>query len=121
MSQAAETSDPTDAFLTDLARRGQEPLVANMTGSIRIELRNGRRTEGWTLVINKGQVTVSDAGDARCHLSTDREMFNRLVTGQSNALASMLRGAVTVRGDLEQLTVLQRLLAARQTSGGARS
>ncbi len=40
---------------------------------------------------------------------TDREMFSRLVTGQANATAAILRGTVIVTGATELLVRFQRV------------
>ena len=102
-------ADATDRFFAGIARQGYQPLLANVVGSVRFELRNGTPGGGRTLHIDHGDVWLSDAPEADCRITSDRELFNRLATGQTNALAAMLRGAVIVEGSYEMLVLLQRL------------
>lgn len=102
--------DATAKFFAGLAEPRREPLLANASGSIRIELRQGKRTEARTVVVDRGEVRLTDTRDATCRIAADRELFNRLVSGQTNAVAAMLRGAVAVEGDLELLILFQRTL-----------
>ncbi|WP_162908057.1 SCP2 sterol-binding domain-containing protein [Allorhizocola rhizosphaerae] len=106
-------ADATSRFFADIAQRGHEPLLRNVEGSIRIDVRNGKRVEGRTLIIDHGALTVSDAPEADCQVAMDRELFNRLVTGQTSAIAAVLRGAVIAKGSLELLIQFQRLLPGR--------
>ncbi len=107
-------ADPTASFFQDLAQRGHEPLLAKVTGSIRIDVHRGKRTEGWTVLIDRGDLAVTDEPTATCRMTADRELFNRLVTGESNAMAAMLRGALGMGGDVELLIMFQRLLPGQQ-------
>lgn len=110
-------SDPTEAFFTGLAERGHEPLLARAQGTVRVEVqRNGRADEGWTVRIDHGAIKVTRARRADGHLTAERSLFNRMVTGQSNATAAVLRGAALIRGDLELLIRFQRIFP-----GGAAS
>ena len=91
------TADATEAFFADLAERGSEPLLGAVKGKLRFDLRSGKRTEHWRVAVNRGAVAVSRGdGAADAVVMIDREMFSRLVTGEANATAAILRGTVIV-------------------------
>jgi hypothetical protein len=43
-------------------------------------------------------------------VGADRWLFDRIVRGETAAITAMLRGELIVRGDPEELVVVQRLL-----------
>jgi putative sterol carrier protein len=103
-------ADPTKAFLEDLESRGREPLLGSTSGTVRLDLTNGRRVEHWFVTIDKGHVGVShDAGPADAVLHADKETFDELVTGRANATAAILRGVLALEGSLELAIRFQRL------------
>lgn len=102
--------DATTKFFEELGTRGHEPLLTKATGAIRFELTNGKRKVRWLVAVKKGDVTVSH-GNARadCVTRTDQALFEQFVTGEENAMAALLRGAVAVEGRPELLVYFQRL------------
>ena len=52
-------TDTTEEFFDELAHRGYEPRAATMRGSVRLDLRRGKRTERWLVSVDRGDVTVS--------------------------------------------------------------
>ncbi len=104
-------TDTTQEFFDELAHRGYEPRAATMRGSVRLDLRRGKRTERWLVSVDRGDVTVSRtnaAADAVVRM--DEVLFDALVRGEANAMAAMLRGALTIEGDRGLLLLFQRLL-----------
>jgi putative sterol carrier protein len=101
----------TEAFLTGLSKRGDEPPLRKITGTIRIDLRESGKIDHWNLTFDRGKVSVDKepAGRVDCHIITDGELFDRLAGGRANAMAAVLRGAILVRGDLDRLVAFQRL------------
>jgi putative sterol carrier protein len=100
----------TTEFFEELGTRGHEPLLKKATGTIRFELTNGRRKARWLVKVNKGDVTVSHANArADCVVRTDQGLFDQIVTGEVNAFAAMLRGAIGVEGKPDLLVHFQRL------------
>ncbi len=98
-------------FFADLGKRGNEPLLRKASGTLRFDVRDGKRTERWLVEVRKGDVAVSRRNTrADCVVSTDRALFDRIVTGEANALAALLREEVNVEGDLNLLVLFQRLL-----------
>ena len=103
-------SDATEQFFRELGERGFEPLVAKFTGSVRFEVVNGTETDHWVVEIDKGQLRVSrNGGDRACSIRGDKALFDRLATGQENAMAATLRGALVCTGDVDLLLAIQRV------------
>jgi putative sterol carrier protein len=102
--------DATTEFFEELAARGHEPAMAKATGTLRFDLRDGAaRAERWLITINKGDVAVSHMNaKADCVVRADRTVFDRIASGETNALAAFLRGAIEVEGDRGLLLAFQR-------------
>jgi putative sterol carrier protein len=113
--------EATTRFFEELGARGHEPLLEKATGTIRFELTNGKRKARWLVAIKKGDVTVSH-GNARadCVTRSDQALFDQIVTGEENAMAALLRGAVAVEGRPDLLVYFQRLFPG-PTKPGKRS
>jgi putative sterol carrier protein len=104
-------TDATTDFFDALARRGHDPLLDKATGTVRIELTNGKQTERWLLAFDKGDVTVSHRNvGADVTLRTDKASFDEIAAGKMNATAAVLRGEVAIEGDWELMVFFQRLL-----------
>jgi SCP-2 sterol transfer family len=107
----AVTADPTVDFFAALKGRGQEPLLRKASGTLRFDIADGKRIERWLVVLEKGTVAVSRRHTrADCVVSTDRALFDRIASGEANALAALLREEVNVEGDVNLLVLFQRLL-----------
>ena len=105
--------DQAGTFFEGLAKRGHEPALRRASGTVAIELANGRARRRWLIDIAKGDVTVSrKAGAADVTLRTNEDVFRSLVAGKTGAMAAVLRGAVTVEGDPRLLLLFRRLLPA---------
>jgi putative sterol carrier protein len=104
------TDHATTDFFYGLADRGHEPLLEKVSSTIRIELTDDGRVEYWVVSIDKGVIGVERSNaPADCMLRTTSEVFARLATGEENTMAAVLRGAIAVDGDREQLALFQRL------------
>jgi putative sterol carrier protein len=103
-------TDATTEFFEELAARGHEPALAKVTGTLRIDLRDGgARAERWLITITKGGVAVSHRNaKADCVMRVDRTLFDRIAGGETNAMAAFLRGAIEVEGDRGLLLAFQR-------------
>jgi putative sterol carrier protein len=105
-----EPADGIVEFLQELDRRGQEPLLAKVTGRVRFDLVDGGRTDRWLVAVDNGGVAVShQGGPADCTIRADRGLFERLCRGEENAIAAVLRGALICTGDVELLFAIQRI------------
>jgi len=103
-------SDPTEQFFEELGQRGFEPLVAKFTRRVRFEVVDGTTTNHWIVAIDKGHLEVSrDGGDRACSIRADKALFDRLATGEENAMAATLRGALVCTGDVDLLLAIQRV------------
>lgn len=112
----------TEGFFAELASRPHEPLLRAATGTIRIDLHRPGGTDRWFISIDRGDVTVSKRNrTADCRVALDAELFDRIASGETNALAALLRGQIAVEGNLELLIMFQRLLPGRHAgTSGAR-
>ena len=103
-------TDATKEFFEDLSARGHEPLLEKATGTMRIELSNGKRRARWLVTIKKGDVAVSHANaKADCVVRMNQALFDQIVSGRENATAALLRGLVAVEGNPQLLVLFQRL------------
>jgi putative sterol carrier protein len=101
----------TGALFEQLARRGHEPLLEKVSGTIRFEIVDGKQTERWLVSIDKGDVSVSRKNvRADCTLRADKAVFDRVASGKMNAMAATLRGDIALDGESELLVPFQRLL-----------
>jgi putative sterol carrier protein len=105
--------DATKGFFEELSRRGHEPLLERVTGTVRVELVNGKRAESWLVSIDKGELEVSQGrGRADCVIRAPRDLFDKIAAGEANATASFLRGAITMDGSWQLPVLFQRLFRA---------
>ncbi len=103
-------TDATTEFFENLDARGHEPLLERASGTLRIDLSNGKRRARWLVTVKKGDVTVSHANaKADCAARMDQALFDQIVTGRENAFAALLRGLVAVEGNSQLLVLFQRL------------
>jgi predicted lipid carrier protein YhbT len=115
-------ADVTARFFDELSRRGHEPHLHGVTGSIRFDLSRGGRTEHWLVAIDAGDVTVSRENvEADSVFRADRALFDQLASGEANAMASLLRGAVGIEGDLELTMRFQRVFPGPRRSTDERA
>jgi SCP-2 sterol transfer family len=129
MSGVIAMTDPVAEFFTALGQRGYEPLVKNVSGTVRFDISRGRRVDHWLLALHDGKIDLAHRkGEADCAVIGDQALFEAIASGRSSALAAMLRGALWVTGDPELLVHVQRLfpgpppgrpgLSGRQTAPG---
>src|SRR3954452_1427143 len=98
-------------FFDDSAQSGHEPLLGNASRTIRFDVANGKKTETWLVTIDKGDVTVSRSGRAAdSTLAASKAVFDRLASGKASAVAEVLRGTLTIEGDLRLLVLVRRIL-----------
>jgi putative sterol carrier protein len=103
-------ADATAEFFDALVERGHEPLLEKATVTVRFDLKQGKKTDRWLVSIVKGDVAVSRQNlRADCVASADKALFDDIVSGRANALAAMLRGAISIEGDTQPLVLFQRL------------
>ena len=80
-------ADSTAQFFDELGRRGHEPLLEKTSGTIRVDLKDGKKTERWLVAITKGDLAVSRQNAAAdCVISADRALFDGIASGKTNAV-----------------------------------
>ena len=110
-------SDALTDFLEGLAARGQEPLLATTTGRFCFELSDGDGEARRMVCIDHGRIDlVSGDVGADSTVRASRETFERVATGEMNAMAAVLRGEIELEGNWELLVRFQRLFPSPGTS-----
>jgi putative sterol carrier protein len=103
-------TDPTVEFFDRLTQRAHVPLLGKAAGTVHFEFARDHGTEDWFLRMDEGAVSITrSGGSAECTVRTDKTLFDRIVSGEVNAFAALLRGAMTVTGDPRLLVPVQRL------------
>jgi hypothetical protein len=98
-------------FFDRLAERGAHLVPSKYVGSVRFDLGEGQRTHHWMLEFSCGDVRVMrENREADCVMRSGAELFDRIVSGEENITAALLRGAYVVEGDLRLLTGFRKLL-----------
>jgi putative sterol carrier protein len=114
-------ADATAEFFDQMQSRGYEPLLDNITGTVRLELENGKDLERWLVSVDKGDVEVSHRNvKADCTVRTHKTHFDKLVKGEANAMASLLRGTLAIDGNYELLVRFQRLFPSPHNEAEAK-
>ena len=114
-------ADATAEFFDELGQRGHEPLLNQARGTLRFDLEDRKRINRWFVSIKDGDVAVSRKNAAAdCVVRTDKGLFDGMVSGESNALTTFLRGRMAVEGDGELLVLFQRLFPSPPGSGAGR-
>jgi putative sterol carrier protein len=103
-------SDATTEFFRELGVRGHEPRLEKVKASLRFDLKNGRQTARWLVSIDRGDIGVTRKNvQADCVVRADRTLFDEIVSGETNPVTAILRGAMEVEGDRELLVLFRRL------------
>ena len=104
-------TDATAEFFDALVERGHEPLLEKATGTVRFDLKDGKTTDRWFIAVAKGDVAVSRQNlRADCVVTADKSLFDGIASGETNAMAALLRGAMSVEGDVQLFVRFQRFL-----------
>jgi hypothetical protein len=115
-------SDATERFFEELAHRDNEPYLAGITGRVRFDIVGGKRTEHWLVTIDRGDIAVTQrSGEADCTMKAERELFDRIVRGEENAMAATLRGALLCTGEVDLLLAIQKLFPGPDLTHGERT
>jgi hypothetical protein len=97
------------AFFEQLARRGHEPMLEEVEGTIRFDLMDAQGTDYWFVEINKGDVRVSRGfRSADCIVHVDRAVADRLAAGELQAQPAWMRGLMWMEGNLLLLRFFDR-------------
>jgi putative sterol carrier protein len=111
----------TQEFFDEINRLGHDRLLEKATGTVRIELTHDSSVETWLIRIENGDISAfAGSGDAEATFRADREVFDRIASGETNATAAIARGEVSVRGSSRLLIQFVRLFPARPGSRNRR-
>jgi putative sterol carrier protein len=114
-------SDETGKFFDEVGKRGQEPLMRGATGTLRFDLGGDKSTERYFVKITRGNLAVSKKnGQADCVASMERQLFDKLARGDTNAMAAVLRGEIGIKGDPELLVLFQQMFPGPSKAVAAR-
>ncbi len=100
-------SDTTQAFFERLAKRGYEPLLHGVSGTIQADIED---TGSWFVTVNKGALSVNrDVTEADCAFTCSRQDFERMVVGKQNPTTLLLQGKMQFAGNVVLAQMFQRL------------
>ena len=103
-------TDATAEFFDGLRQRDYQPALAHKSGVVRVDVVDDGRSERWFVAVDNGNVKVSKRNQAAdSTVRVDRQLLDRIVTGEANAVAAVLRGEMSLEGDWNLLIVFQRL------------
>ena len=104
-------ADRVEEFFRELEDKGHQPLLAKLIGSVRFDLGNGNGpTDHWLVAVDHGDFTITNENaDADCIIQANKQLFELLITGEENAIAATLRGALVCAGNVELLFAIQRI------------
>lgn len=103
--------NPTAEFFDGLRQVGPNTLSKAISATIRIDLAHRGGRDCWFLALDGGRIRVShEDRTADCVVRTEAALFDRLVTGEANLVAALLRNQITVEGDVALNILLRRLL-----------
>jgi putative sterol carrier protein len=87
------------------------PGLRAASGTLAVELVNGRSRRRWLVDVRKGDVAVRrGSGEADCTLRAGEEAFGKIISGRSSPVTAALRGEVEIDGDPRLLVLFRRLL-----------
>ncbi|MBQ1071653.1 SCP2 sterol-binding domain-containing protein [Micromonospora sp. C31] len=113
--------DATTRFFEDLDRRGYDPLLAKSSGTVRLDLHEGAHTTHWLLRVDHGRLQVSREDlEADTVVGTSPALFEELAAGREHGVAALLRGDMTVSGDLRLVLQMERLFPSHPDVSGPR-
>ena len=97
--------DPTTEFFQELEARGHEPGLEKVTGTLRFDLRNGKRTARWLVAIEKGyagrrpRTWVRITPEGRTALAEELRLLRQLLDGPPLAAPAEDRPTAPARPD----------------------
>lgn len=97
-------------FLEALAARADEPLLRDVNGTLRLDLRRGTAVDHWTVAIADGRISTTHRKlSADCVATMDEGTFRSITSGETNAFVAALRGDIEISGDPALLLAVSRI------------
>ncbi|WP_410814498.1 SCP2 sterol-binding domain-containing protein [Micromonospora sp. 067-2] len=103
-------TEATERFFESLPARGPEVLSGLSAGTLQIDLgTDDQTTEHWLVRMRPGTVQVSrDRGPADAIWYSSAALFDRLVAGEAQGLAAVLRNESTFSGNVVLFLAFRR-------------
>ncbi|MEV0001683.1 SCP2 sterol-binding domain-containing protein [Micromonospora sp. NPDC050980] len=96
-------------FFSTLQARTPQGLRSPVDGVLRVDLYTGEHTDHWVVTLRSGRpVAAPGYAEADTVWRSDAELFERLVTGESQPVAALLRNDATLSGDVELFLAFRR-------------
>lgn len=116
---ATLASDPVSKFFAELARPGHLATFEGESATLRFDVADGDRVDRWHVAVVDGDVTVTRRkSPADVVVQIQRPDTEAILTGRLNAQAALLRGLVTLDGEVAALMMFQRCLPGPPGSTG---
>lgn len=114
-------TNSTADFLSRLGQHRRLPITVSgkARGTIRLDVERDAGIDSWFVTLRHGTAQVSQQDRARMSrqerqpdlvIRGHQTLFDRLVQGQAQLYASLLRNEINVEGDLALLSCFERLL-----------
>lgn len=85
-------------------------ISKGITGAVRLDIKHEGQIERWFLLFEGGRVRVSkEERSVDLVMQGTRNLFDRLVQGQTRVAASMLRNELNVEGDMRLMMIVGRI------------
>lgn len=93
--------EATERFFESLPARAPVVLREPVSGTIQINLTAGGRTEHWYVTLRPGTARVSrERSEADVVWQSPADLFDKMATGEAQSIATILRNATTLSGDV---------------------
>jgi hypothetical protein len=101
IQEATPMTPTTDTLLNAIATHEYQPLLHNVTGTMRFDITQSDGNKQVTRVkIDHGKLTLThDDGPADCTIAGRKEEFDHIIAGPDSLAAAYLRGVVSIQGD----------------------
>ncbi|GAB3952061.1 SCP2 sterol-binding domain-containing protein [Micromonospora vulcania] len=102
-------TEATERFFESLPARGPELLGGLADGTLQIDLGIDNLTEHWLVRMRPGSVRVSrERGPADAIWYSSAALFDRLITGEAQGVAAVLRNESTFSGNVVLFLAFRR-------------
>ncbi|WP_406073041.1 hypothetical protein [Micromonospora sp. NBC_01638] len=102
-------TEATERFFESLPSRAPDVLGGLIDGTLQIDLGSDHRTEHWLVRTRPGSVQVSRArGPADALWYSSAALFDRLISGEAQGLAAVLRNESTFSGNVVLFLAFRR-------------
>ncbi|MEU1359896.1 SCP2 sterol-binding domain-containing protein [Micromonospora zamorensis] len=99
----------TERFFESLPARAPDVLGGLADGTLQIDLGSDHRTEHWLVRMRPGSVQVSrERGPADAIWFSSAALFDRLITGEAQSVAAVLRNESTFSGNVVLFLAFRR-------------